>query len=74
MSECRATHAGAPSTFNRPTPSTPYTIDTQKFLPEQWLKSRPDSGLDCLICAKLARQRSTFWIRTSEGGYITHKV
>jgi len=26
-------------------------------MPEKWFKQRPESGLDCLICAELTRQR-----------------
>ena len=28
-----------------------------KNLARKWLKPRPESGLDCLICAEFARQR-----------------
>ena len=27
------------------------------FCQKPWLKSRPESGLDCLMCAEFARQR-----------------
>jgi len=43
---------------------------------QKWLKPRPKSGLDCLICAELARQRlmnyevtSLTGIRTTLGPY-----
>ena len=31
---------------------------SQRHLPQQWLRSRPEYGLDCLVCADFARQRT----------------
>ena len=32
------------------------------YSPAKWLKTRPESGLDCLVCAMFVRQRPTRFV------------
>jgi len=46
-------------------------------LPRKWLKSRPESGLDWLMCAEFARQREgsrTSWLTTKMNEITTPKM
>ena len=36
---------------------TDFCLEGKRLFPEWWLKSKPESGLDCLICAEFTRQR-----------------
>ena len=40
----------------------------QRLLPERWSKPRPESGLDCLICAELAFTTLLFPLRRFRTG------